>query len=324
MRKTEITAQRKAVHKNSVSCEVESFTFFRYHIIRKVTNLFQTQEKNMKKITILLTFCIIFSICTSACGRNTPSMETVSQLVADAIISDNENSYLEGECCGEGHRILGTSIRGSQLKVYALTTFGYYGFQNDMFVKVSGSGVIPAVLTFENNGGEYVFAGIEYPMDGAYYAESIKSMFPLRYRMQAMRSDSAQYDELSAQERLYAEAYLKSIGREAEIGEFRDLNVVLLTDLGVSVEVSNKLGRDMRLCQYPFWIGTDECLENGMRYVRALSYDEAAGQIVFYTVEKDTGVVTECFVFDAVSGEQLSAGGVVSQMEPAGLPADAD
>ena len=88
----------------------------------------------------------------SGCGQNSPSKEQLSRLVADVILSDNESSYRNGECSAEGHRILGSRRTGNRLKVYALTTFGYYGFQNDMFIKVSGSGVIPAVLTFEKNG----------------------------------------------------------------------------------------------------------------------------------------------------------------------------
>ena len=264
---------------------------------------------------------MIFSL--SGCGKNAPSKEEISQLVTDAIISDNADLYFESECCGEGHKILGSDISGNCLKVYALTTFGNYGFQNEMFVKVSGSGVIPAVLTFEKDGTRYSLLGIEYPSDGAGYVKSIKRMFPLKYRAAALNSDSA-YDELVSQERKYAEEYLQSIGRDAEVGEYRDLNVVLLTDLGVSVEVSNQLSGDKNLGEYPYWIGSSEYLENGIRYVRSLSYDENAGRIIYSTVEKGTGEVTECFVFDAATGESISAGAVVSQMEPAGLPAATD
>lgn len=275
-----------------------------------------------KTISVIIIFIMTVGLLLSlsACGGNAPSDEVLSPLVADAILSDNANRYLEGECCGEGHIILGSKISGNQLKVYALTMFGYYGFQNDMFVKVSGSGVIPAVLTFEKEGSEYSLLGTAYPSDGEGYVTSIKQMFPLKYRKAALHCDHT-HDELVSQERTYAEEYLKGINRDAEIGEFRDLNVILLTDLGVSVDVSNILIRNKDLAEYPFWIGTTEYLENGIRYERSLSYDEDAGHIVYSTVEKETGVVTECFVFDAATGEPRSAGTVVSQMEPAGLPA---
>ena len=271
----------------------------------------------MKRI-IALVICIVMAFSVTACGKTVPTKDEISQLVANAIISDNADKYYEGECCGEGHKILGSDISGNRLKVYALTTFGNYGFQNDLFVKISGSGVIPAVLTFEKNGEEYKFLEIEYPRDGAEYVKSIKRMFPLKYRAAALNCDSA-YDELVSQERKYAEEYLQSIGRDAEIGEYSDLNIVLLTDLGVSVDVSNQLSCDKSLGDYPYWIGSSEYLENGIRYVRSLSYDENAGLIIYSTVEKETGEITECFVFDAATGEPYSAGSVVSQKEPAGL-----
>lgn len=258
----------------------------------------------MKRLlSLVLCLAAVFSL--AACG-NSPAADELSKLVSNAIISDNAGAYYDGECCGEGHKILGCEVSGKRLKVYALTMFGYYGFQNEKFIKVSGSGVIPAVLTFEKNGGEYKLLEIKYPEDGAGYTKSIKKMFPLKYHFAVLNCESA-HAELKAQERSYAEAYLKSIGREAEIGEFRDLNVVLLTDLGVSVDVSNQLIVDKNLSEYPFWVGTSEYLKDGIRYVRSLSYDENAGQIIYSTAEKETGEVTECFVFDAATGEQLSA-----------------
>lgn len=257
-----------------------------------------------KIILFVLTTGLLFSF--SGCGKNAPTKEVLSRLTAEAILSDNTNAYREGECCAEGHVILGSRLSGRQLKIYALTTFGNYGFQNDMFIKLSGSGVIPAVLTFEMDGTDYRLLKIEYPKDGAEYTKSIKQMFPLKYRAAALFGDNA-YNGMVSQERCYAEAYLKSIGRKAEIGEFRDLDTVLLTDLGVSVEVSNKISCDKRLWQYPFWIGTSETVEDEKRYVRSLSYDEAAGQIVCKTVEEESGRTTEIFVFDAVTGEELAS-----------------
>ena len=274
----------------------------------------------MKKIFIMV-LCLVLVLSLAGCGNEIPGNSELSRLVGDAIIADNSSSYLDGECSGEGHKILGYSKTGNRLTVYALTMFGNYGFQNDMFTKVSGSGVIPAVLTFEKTGEAYNLLDIEYPRDGTEYVKSIMQMFPLKHRIAALNCDAA-HDKLKAQEQNYAKEYLIGIEREAEIGEFRDLDVVLLTDLGVSVPVSNKLSGCRELADYPFWVGTTEHLDNGVRYVRSLSYDEEAGQIIYTTVEKGTGVVTECFVFDAATGDALSAGTVVSQMAPVGPPVE--
>ena len=90
-----------------------------------------------KKSSILLIFAILVGslFSFSACGQSIPAKEELSRLVADAILSDNSDAYHSGECCAEGHKILGSQFSGDRLKVYALTMFGNYGFRNDMFVK---------------------------------------------------------------------------------------------------------------------------------------------------------------------------------------------
>ena len=259
----------------------------------------------MKK-SIPLLLCLVLVLSVAGCGKYALPDEVLSPLVADAILSDNEYDYRGSEeCRAEGHKILGSSISGNRLTVYALTTFGCYGFENDMFIKVSGTGVIPAVITFEANGREYNLLEIEYPRDGAEYTKSIKRMFPLRYRSAVLRQSESVYDELSSQERSYAEAYLKSIGREAKIGEYADLHTVLLTDLGVSVDVSNQLVNDKRLAEYPYWIGTSEFIENGKRYVRSLNFDEKNNIIAYTTYEKESEDIIEKYIFNASTGEEL-------------------
>lgn len=261
------------------------------------------KDQSSKFIIFFLSAAILISV--TGCGKNTPTADELSKLTAKAILSDNADVYCEGECCAEGHIVLGNELSDNLLKIYALTMYGNYGFRNDIFIKVSGSGIVPAVLTFEKEGTDHKLQGIEYPQDGAEYRESIKRMFPLKYHMQVLHYSESHNASLESQEKRYAEKYLKSMKRDAEIGEFSDLNAVLLTDMGVDVEVSNKLIRDERLCQYPFWVGTAEFLENRKRYVRSLSLNEAAGQIIYRTTEKETGTITELFIFDADNGEEL-------------------
>lgn len=257
--------------------------------------------------TILTVLCCTFLLSLSCCGKNAPSADELSALVSEAVISDNEGKYFEGECVAEGHKILGCRVTGNNLKVYALTMFGNYGFQNEMFIKISGSGVIPAVLSFEKDGGGYELLKIEYPADGEDYVKSIKRMFPMKYRAAALFPDAEVSEELSGQERSFAEAYLESIGRSVGIGEYSDLDTVLLTDLGVSVAVSNKLIADGRLGEYPYWVGSAEFLEGGKRFARSVSYDEAENRIVYKTIEKESGEVTEQFIFDAATGDVIEA-----------------
>ena len=131
-------------------------------------------------------------------------------------------------------------------------------------------------------------------------------MFPYPYRLKALHYGESEEKKLQTQERTYAQAYLRSIGREAEIGEYGDFDVILLTDCGISVEVSNALLDDERLWNYPYWIGSSETLENGSRYIHTLSVDETNHTIHYVTKEYDTGKIMERFVFDAETGEEFA------------------
>ncbi|HCR44325.1 MAG TPA: hypothetical protein DIV41_07055 [Ruminococcaceae bacterium] len=90
----------------------------------------------------------------------------LDEAVRSAFLKDNQTGYLSGECAGEGHILLGQKEKSGIITVYVLTMYGEYGFEDGNFVKVSGSGIIPAVFTFTYSDGGLVCTKIEYPEDG--------------------------------------------------------------------------------------------------------------------------------------------------------------
>ena len=222
--------------------------------------------------------------------------------VSQALLESNEGGYLSGECMGEGHEILGYEKKGEDLFVYALTMYGEYGFENDHFVKVSGFGVIPAVVRLDLS---YRFQEIIYPQDGADYTDSLKSMFPSRYYTKVFWVNDAVEEDLKSQERKYAQIYLDEIGRKASIGDYGDYEHILLTDVGVPVEVSNQLLERQELGAYPFWIGVSEQLEDGQRFVYELNYDTEKKQIFYTKYRYEDHLIIEQFVFDGLTGALL-------------------
>ena len=97
-------------------------------------------------------------------------------------------------------------------------------------------------MEFTKNGEEYNITSITYPGDGSRVAEDVKRMFPAKYRSRCLggKTYDADYQTMLEQEKGYVQAYLNSIGRaNAEITDYE--SGALLTDLGVSVDVSNKL-----------------------------------------------------------------------------------
>jgi len=227
--------------------------------------------------------------------------------VAEAIISENQGMYAQGECVAEGHMILETEQKETETKLYVLTMYGEYQFQNGNFVKEAGSGVIPAVLVFQRGeGDEHILSSYEVPEDGNGYVESIQKLFPKHLQEICISPTEEVRDALKDQERRYASEYLETLGRTAKIGDYRDFEYPLLTDAGVSVEVSNRMVENKELGVYPYWIGSEEKLEDGVRYVYQMDYDPEKKQILYTKTEYDTGAVKETYIFNSETGEPES------------------
>ena len=141
--------------------------------------------------------------------------------------------------------------------------YGEYGFLNNKFIKISGSGIIPAVITFTvDKDNVYTLQSYEVPLDGSEYASSVKEMFPKDLYNRIIPSSDSDKTVLLAQERKYAKNYLESIGRTASIGEYSDLKMEIPD---IPDETYNMIFD--RYWEYPYWIGTQEKIEDGVRYV---------------------------------------------------------
>lgn len=241
-------------------------------------------------------------------GEEEAAVTDLDEAVGKAVLSHNADSYgaLALECVAEGHILLGKEVKNAETTVYALTMYGEYGFENGGFIKGSGTGTIPTVIVFshdEENG--YVLEDFRYPMDGGYYISSIHELFPEKYWERCINRNEADDEELTRQERVYAAGYLKQIGRDAGIGEYPNGDYPLLTDEGVSVEVSNHMGELEKLYGYPYWTGNLEKLEGGVRYLYEMDLDKDKGEIIYTKRVYDTGEVTERFRFDMKTGEEI-------------------
>ena len=230
-------------------------------------------------------------------------VNTVESAVSAAILSFNAESYLEGETRGEGHIILGSDTdKDENIIVYALTTYGEYGFENGIFTKVSGCGVIPAKITFDSG---FNLKNFEMPEDGSYYESSLKALFPKKYHSRIMGTGiyEKDYDECSAQERQYAQKYLDSIGRKAEIQDHVNTEIAA----NIETNVSNTL-LDLFMNEYPYWIGTRESVEGGTRYVYEHTWqpkekDSQDGIVGFRKYEYDTGKTVEEYEIQVTGSE---------------------
>lgn len=81
----------------------------------------------------------------------------------------------------------------------------------------------------------------------------------------------------------------------------------MLIDLGVSVEVSNKLEDFYKEhSNYPYFIGTQEYIENNLRVVYKMSYHEDQKEIKFTKYAYDSKEILEQFTLDATTGDAIT------------------
>jgi len=207
---------------------------------------------------------------------------------------------LEGECAAEGNIILEKREDKDKITVYALTMYGEYGFENGIFTKISGTGIIPVVIIFyKNQDGTYSLQEYKLPQDGGYYADSVKKMFPKNLHNRALNPPKEDHENLKNQEMEYAKEYLKRINRQAKISPDY-VEKELIDDM--DVEVSNTLLEVYH--EYPYWIGTLEKIEDNIRYVYEKSYNKEESIVTFKKYKYDTGEIVEKYDIK-IEGENL-------------------
>lgn len=226
----------------------------------------------------------------------------INSRIFAALKEQRSGSYLQGEYYAEAHNIYCTEIKDGKTVVYAMVRECWFGFVNDYFTEVSG-GQYPAVFTFDGDDCK-----IERAQDGGLYADSVKELFPKKYANEILKHGDRYNDKLWNELVRQAKNYLKSIGRNFSIVcRTSEAGLSTLSDHGVSAEVSNKLTEDPRFDNYPFY-GTEERIENGVRYLYSVSYDEQAKQIIYEKAPVGEGPApaVERIVVNGETGEIIS------------------
>ncbi len=220
--------------------------------------------------------------------------------IREAIFAENIGNYLPGECQGVGYKIIETFEEDGVLSVYALTEYVEYGFQDGVLVNVSGTN--PKVLMrFEQmESGNYKL--IFYTRLDLFSDLSEKEIEQLLEPLNKAGKSYVYTDEdlqkVRAQADEDAVAYLKSINRVADVGVRTEHKGNLLTDLVANTDLLMELSKDETYSLYPNWIGTQERIENSIRYIYQTKYDEVLKQIIFSKILFDTNETVERQVID--------------------------
>jgi len=278
---------------------------------KRISNILSVSKKYSGKICLgLIVVCVAIIGAFVGCTPKDENEENDStrkiytsdleSAISQAIFSNNVGSYISGETNAEGHVILDTAEEDGNVVVYALTTYGEYGFENNIFTKVSGTGVIPTRITFSKDDKGYSLVEYKMPEDGSKYTESIKEMFPDNLADRAIRYTDWDAEKCYQQEYQYANEYLTTIARTAEVNFKVDKELS-----NMNVKVSNTfidLYHD-----YPYWIGTQEKIEHNVRFVYEKQWEDKGngdGIVTFKKYRYDNKEVVEEYVIE-VKGEQV-------------------
>ncbi|MDE6700614.1 MAG: hypothetical protein K2K10_06330 [Acetatifactor sp.] len=218
--------------------------------------------------------------------------------IREAIFTANFGNYWPGECQGIGYKIIETFEDDGVLSVYALSAYIEYRFQDGVLVNVSGTN--PKVLmrfqeTEDNNYDLIFYTRLDILADLP--EEKIEELLqPLAETGKSYVYTNEDLEEVRAQADEDAIAYLESINRVADVGVRENHKGKLLTDLVSNTDFVLELLKDYS--HYPEWTGTQEWIENNIRYIYQTEYDETLQQIIFSKILFDTNEIVEQQVID--------------------------
>lgn len=213
--------------------------------------------------------------------------------IREAIFTENSGSYLPGEFQGIGYKIIETFEDNGVLSVYALSEYVEYGFQDDVFVNVSGTNpkVLMKFRQTESGNYELIFY-TRLDLLSNLSAEEIEQLLePLNKAGKSYIFTDIDLKEVRAQADKAAAAYLNSINRAANVGERENHEGKLLTDLVSNEDLILEILKEYPL--YPEWTGTQERIENSIRYIYQTEYDKTLQQIIFSKILFDTNEIVE-------------------------------
>ena len=226
--------------------------------------------------------------------------EDLDDCISDVIIEKYaKKSYgsLGGEFITESHAILGQDEYEDYIEVYLVTTYGVYGFENNIFSMIGGSSQIPMRIKFLKNEkiSGYDYVNSEEAKDGSYYVESVKKMFPTREAYKALNLDYT--DQLNKDIYKKAVSYVKNIGRDNEVA-YDYLDKTYIDELALK-----NMSNIKEIEDYPEWIGTRETIENGKRYIYKTECDYSSNILTFTKLDENKSQI-EMLQYK-INGEKL-------------------
>ncbi len=238
-------------------------------------------------------------------GEGDPEEEDMlEEAVVRTVLEQEEGRFLPGEFQGAGCKIFAALPDGEDLAVFALIEYREYSFINDVFTNVSGCRARVRIDFGREDGAYAAQRYVHLEIDTLPEEEIEELMAPLKEAGADTVYSDTDLTELRAQVNGAAEEYLRRLGRDASVAERETLDLEWLYDKGISDSAMSRILEDEKASSYPDWLGTEERLENGERFVCRTDYEEQTHLITYTKTRYDSGEVVEILRFDALTGER--------------------
>ncbi len=217
-------------------------------------------------------------------GENTiPVPDHLDTAIKEAIISKNKGNYLPGEFQSAGSKVIEIFTEENMISVYALTEYAEFRFEDDEFVRISGTN--PKVLMRFDTSDEGKYKLIFYTRLDEFSdlpAEEIEQLLePLKQTGKKYIYSQDDLKEVGLQIEKDAFAYLDKIERQAEINLTGEHKGEPLENIISDENLLSDLSKDEEFQLYPDWIGNIEYIENGVRYICQTDFDKELDTIIY-------------------------------------------
>ncbi len=232
--------------------------------------------------------------------------QSLSEAVEKYLSMHSTKSDPNAEFCTTAHNIVSAIEKDGKYEVYALVTYGEYRFMNGNLVRLTELNIKPTIFTLVKNSKQYYdFEHVDFPPFATDTAEAIHMMYIKETAANVLKNLETFKTGLLAQEKESAGKYTKSMDRRVNIGTKSDFTFDLIESQGVSKEVTNKILADQNLLLYPMWIGNQELVQDGVRYVYETSYNKSDDTLLFRKMDYFTQKVLEERKVSATTGDYV-------------------
>lgn len=238
--------------------------------------------------------------------RPTYTSDSIHETAGKALLDKMQLRYQTGEFGAVGHTVLSAENFNGKVRAYVIVSYGRYRFMNDQFMRVEGKKQMPAMLLFSSNDqGEYLFEHVDFPDSILTYEEAVREMFPKNIADSAIDNKEQFLLQISGQERQQVNDYLAKINRSAEVVPYTDFASDNLYTLGVTKKAYDTIVAEDHLRSYPKRNGTQESIENSIRYVYKTSYTKGSDTVTFTKIDYQTKQQIEIYKVSAESGQEI-------------------